>query len=845
MPDSLNPSAQLPSGQRSSQIPGGVDLKSPKSPKISSRKISVDGSIAAPEVGAYREQLEKLAYERGLVRGSIPCEASRLATIDQSIAHLVDKLVEGEGGVLATLHTAIMAQYDRGQLADLEAAVTQRAHRLGLMQGRGLDEPAVEAAAKDLNSLLQSHSTANPTLYARFPELAQGARDLAFEVERKSIEMLHEAEKAAIGISASMRRFWPDFNKLTSILTQQTTETLPLLNVAMKERYGVTVLQDLQNVCARPLLGMFYNSELILRRTQHLLEGNPIAAAADGVALVLDSRRGNTFTALKAALYNLPSLELKFIKAEFDRSYSERFGSFASLATRFKAEQREVIGHFLRGDHATVNAIDLHTLLSGDRAAQIRAAEFLEEYSAAELPALADSYQNQYGVSLMHAIKNYVRENLIRERMLLWMRGNLEEHQLVSLRCAFYRFGKKTVAEFFLGVDAQTRDGLISRFESRYGVSFEQQLGLRLVRREFVVFKSKREYYMTRSVLEHGRLTDEEAIYQCVDGAGTDVQGIKEVLRHLREPEIIALGQRYTQLMKLRHNKAENMIKRLHSETSGDDRHDILQYERGWPTDAAGWLSRVGATHQHERSGLFRKIDLITREGPIMDRDVARLKAYFSRCTANGQKLTAREEMHVEFLGRTALRNFSAFRRSKNALAAQVANLAAATGSITVLVGTAHAGIPLHSNLPEIGGMVICASALMRYAVNKTLKGNGYAGEEMARDVVFGMVDGLAPVLAKFSPVGVLRRALNFGAKFGGKTAVLRVNKALHGSRIRGQENSAQELERLLSLADGAEPPSISRLTTQGGRSGANLCGVGQLDYGFEFELARLSGKAH
>ncbi len=807
---------------------------------MSSRDI--DGTIRPPSEDACFELAKQLAFERGVLRGTLGCNTQRLNTIDESFAELVHSL-NAKGEIRSSeIRQAIRAQYDRGQFVALEGEIRNRANKLGLMQGRELDEKGIETTSQDLHSMLTGHANSNPALYSRFPDLAETAKRFACEVELQAIERLHKAEKEAIGISASMRQFWPDFNTFISILAHQTPESLPHLDAAMRARYGVSILEDVQNVCARPLLGLFYPSELILRRTQHLLDGNSSAAVADGIALIVNARWGNKFSALKEILQGVNPSEISQIKSEFDTTYAGRFGEFSALASQFKGTQREVIEPLLAGNICAADAIELHSLMPGGRGSQVRAMGLLEEYHPNELSELQHSYSGRYEVSLSQTIERVVQNELVRERMLAWLSGNTEEHRLISLRCAFAHLDKKTVAEHFLTLDAAERNELITRYEARYGVSFEEELHTKLVRREFLLFKSKREYHMVRSVIANGFLPDEEAIYQCVDGAGTDVQGIKEVLRHLRGPEILALGERYTELMRRRHNKSESMIRRLHAETSGDDRHDIQQYELGWPTNAQGWLKRAIATHGHERSGMFRKIDLITREGPIMDRDVARLREYFTKCESKG-RLTPREEMHIEFLGRTALRNFSAFRRSKNALAVQVANLAAAAGSLSVLVGTARAGIPLHGNLPEIGAMVICASALMRYAVNKTLKGHGYAGEEMARDVVFGMVDGLAPVLAKFSPIGALRRALNLGAKIGGKTAVLRVNQALHCSRIRTSGNSAQELERILALADGMAEESATDLTKQDSRTGADNCGVGQLDYPFEYTLSKLASR--
>lgn len=765
-------------------------------------------------------------------------------------------LIRAAASRLSTLERTELAltlrrEYDLTRLKPFGISLAHGAQTLGALQSRTFDTEEWQASSSRLESLVALHRSQNTDLYLRYPDLSRSVNEFRERHEQLGAELPQRAEKDAITISLALRRFFPQFSTAFDVLAHQTKDTLPHLESTFVQRYGRPLSAEFAAVCNRPGFGLLYPVHSLRARAERLLDHDHHGAQADALIAALLQRGPGRFNRTLAALRSVSSETREGVVLRYNQAASrEGLPRFDAIHTLFRKYERDVVLGLSSGDAPRAAALRIARQLTRGVSGAPHLCDYLEEYSPEQLVGLCRSYQVYSGQELAQSLAS--NQNLpmaVKQRAvaLLVCQGLGERspglwpteaadvpvevlHAAAGVRMAVKKVGHDRVGDWFVGLSADERIELTKSYEAIYGTTLNADLRKHLRRRERL---------LAEHIIAHGELRDEEAIYQCVDGLGTDVHGIRAVLKHKRTSEIALLDGKFRALMKERHGIAQPLATRLIRETSGDDRHDVQSLLRGWPDSPEGWVERVRSTYRHERSGWFRRIDLITREGPVMDADVARLSEASRSHEESPSAFSARR---VELLARMCMRDMAAFRLAKNSLASTIANLSGGIASAASLFTSAQFGIHVQTDLATVGLIVFASSALTRYLVKRSLKGHGYSSEELLQDIAFGTVDGIAPVLARFSPVGFLKRGLDMGTKIGGKTAVGRISKSFFQSRLALRRSNIGGLDEILGQSDqkyhGASGHSDARLECKA--QGASDVSVGIHDRALERALRRL-----
>ncbi len=816
------------------------------------RSVCDASSFAETQLPRLQALLLDRAADRGK-RRALCADMAESKNSDQDFFRLIraasNRLPQEER---ETLGAGLRRSYDQARIAEFGRRIESSALQLGLQQGRTLDLAGVELARKELHQQCNSHRHAHTDLYLRYPSLGRRVDEVCAEREQLGLEMRQHAEKEAITLSVALRRFFPHFKDAFALLRDRTELERTLVDDAFVQRYGKSILQEFEDVCTRPGFSLVYPTERISQRAKNLMRGDHAAAAADALVAAVQQKGFRRYERIRDALREIAPEHMSVVAAQFEQSASSAQPSFRDLSKEFKHPNNAIIAALLRGDSVLAHTIELKTLLNDKKGGAVAACEQLEAVPVGQLAALVARFDCTSTNSLYQTITQLTgASRALKQRMfsyLEWQNAGrhhtdfwgpearsipAERRYLVAgVRCAVERLGSTTVGEWFDGEDAFTRRAMVADYHLIYGSRLDQDLQQNFRRRTRL---------LSETLIREGHLPDEEAIYQCVDGIGTDVLGIKAVLKHKRVSEIAALDMHFRSIMRERHGKEQSLAERLERETSGDDLHDMRMLLQGWPESAAGWVERVESTHRHERSGWFRRLDLITREGPVMDRDVRALREYYLKETKNGE-LSKEAAKRIEIMSRMCLRDMTIFRKTKNAMADVVANLSGGVASGITLLAAAQAGIQIHSHFWSVGLLVFGTSAIVRYSIKKSLKGYGYSTEEVLQDLAFGTVDGMAPMLAKFSPSQVLKQGLNLGAKIGGKTAVGRIGKSFLQQRLLLRPLVEGGLNQALDLSDGPKSEDRSACVLENGatNSGPDVCSTATSDMAFERALARL-----
>lgn len=629
----------------------------------------------------------------------------------------------------------------------------------GLAQGRTLQPERVQLHQDALAALRVKAAVVTPDPLAfqrRFDALLE-------REEQRGIRMRLDADKVAMTISIGLRRIIPDCATLYDVLDGKTALELTLIREAFHQRYEEPIEQFVQRTLSRPWLRFIIPAEASKNRALHLLRGERAEAAVDTIYLALVHPFRKPFHTIVETLRKCEPEELAQIPDLFLRNYDTKLVKLVKLLSAFSPIEQQAIEALLQGKRLDAEVFLIERGLLGPARRYDRVFETLERLGPKRLPEIVGCFETYFPTTSFRQAVSSMKPGPGRDRALAFIDRDDGRFDAAVVRCAIERIGSLNLKDLFRAHDRPGRRALVKAYEATYGRSFWDDVWSK---------RRRAEYFAITEVYRHGSVPKAHQLWCCVRGLGTDEQGIKNILNGLTKQEIDQLAIEYANLQRQRgfFKRPGNLERRLRWETSGDAWYDVKRLLSGVPSNTAAMYQRLLTHHAHERSGaLIYRVDLLTREGAVMDRDVASARAFYQSAIAGNEPQPA-ERVRFETLVRFCHRSFQGFRVAKNDISDVFANVASGVVAFSTALPTAFmiAGVlPPAQSIAIIAAVAATSRAVTRLGLKFALKGAGYGREEVARDLIVSTLEGSTFFLSKFLPLSLLQRPLDFGAKMG------------------------------------------------------------------------------
>lgn len=659
------------------------------------------------------------------------------------------------------------------------------ARELGRLQDRSPDSRQIARLEGQLQSEMRSISD----LQQRYPDLKASLEELQAKGFEMGARERSAADRVAVKIYGCLRNLSVQHRIIARHLENRTTEDLRLIERAYADRYGISLKDALNRAFARPIFCPFgragTNAALKLSRLRDIIDGDKPGAAADELCLALKHR------SLPDALKAIRSAGEGFAEAE--RVFAQRHaGTFRAgdfeqaVARRFKPRDAQAILALRSGSPALADAAILEKLLLRRRPDIAKATELLNSRSSEDIAAARACLTERHGKNADDFIKSLrIKEGDTRaDRLRFLLRGDKYAADVCTIRAGMTKQPGEWVGEAFIGKDAEYRRALIKGYEAFYDRSFWKDLKSSLGRGP--------DLYLMARLVTKGKLSPAEILRDCMLGIGTDEEGIKKVLHRKSPAEIAEIEKEYTKFR--RHNfldgyifkplslvksffgtllefgrngsfsdsfKRKTLTERslrrdIASELTGEDRRDIEALLKGHPEGPIERFEKLAERHAFERSGkLSGMIDLFTREGRAMDRDLATAREIRESHAAGKASLRdlKRLDMVLDYLEH----GLDSFRRTKHSVSYVGANLFSA---VTSAVAT-PISLACYDSIGLAMAVTGIASMLGRVVMKLGLTAGGYGREDLASDAALSAVDGCTLAAGKLvAALGPLGRRL-------------------------------------------------------------------------------------
>ena len=336
----------------------------------------------------------------------------------------------------------------------------------------------------------------------------------------------------------------------------------------------------------------------------------------------------------------------------------------------------------------------------------------------------------------------------------------------------YQRRARERELERVLETRAQDRArGYMGQLEDRYQSDYPTWFGGGL-RSVVAINMSGNDREMARQLLDQGgRLTPAQEIHYAVEGAGTDEDAIRRVLAGRSAAEIAVIRAEWAKL-----HPGETMDDRLTSELGGRDEFDTNMLLQGEPENAeqerdqmrerGNWeLENSSGFLAGEQERILRDRMAHMEEDYLLLNDPEADPAQRQLAMRRFKQSTGNVSTAVE-----------GYREQMDAATDVLATAAAITAAIVVVVvaalltpftggGSAAAGAGI---LAALGGALTSgtvaaaaavAAATATIVTKQLMLGDAYSGEDMALDVVVGVVDAIAAYATAGIGAGLLKAA--------------------------------------------------------------------------------------
>ncbi len=549
--------------------------------------------------------------------------------------------------------------------------------------------------------------------------------------EERMLEIERKVQEAHLAMNGGMTGWGTDEERLLNALKGLNPKEAAILKNSYKERFGIDLQQEVE-------------SELSgddLEQAKASLASDKISAAVYNLHEAMDGA-GTDEDRIMQQLGELDRNEADQVIQAYEKKYGRSLHQ--DLKEELDSDLYGKAESLLRGDKIQADAYKLHEALDGAGTDEEAVKEVLGRYSGQELESLKGKYSQLFGRELNEDLADDLSDNDFREAA----------HQLsddktgaIASRLHSAMDGAGTDEEAIFKELESIPESERAEVERRYQEISGRSLGDALESE-----LSGTDLEKAKVLLQHGKLSDAEKLHFAVEGAGTDEDAIREILKDKTAEEIENISLEYQQ----KYN--ESLHERLSSELGGSDRFRASQALLGKAETLDEQLRRAEELNKFERSGVMSGlVGAFTDEDERIDRSLEKARKALDAAKKDGA-LSEAEKKEVEKLIRNSNNDIEVHVETRDAIADTAATTASVVAATAVVVGTGGTATPLVAALAAgYGG---AAYTLTKVAI----KGNSYDTQDLGSDVGIGAAEGL--ITAGTAGAGkAVKEALVQGAK--------------------------------------------------------------------------------
>ncbi len=658
---------------------------------------------------------------------------------------------------------------DEARLKSITGELNKLGHAAGRAYGRNPDYRYIQTLEDEASAMLAvpELSSSQRLLSEIFAGAIRRGRDERLAAERSAAE-IHRllGGRIARGVLA---RLWAGPDQIFSQLLSLERDIRVLVTAAYQERYRVSlkdvVLKRFPEKKARPLAA---------------LVDDDMPRAILGYLANYSPERTDVLRRLEKIIWQLPRRERRRIDMQFTASPE----AIEEYAAGLSPELALALRHLLEGSWAEFQAYCIAFDLRNRRAWPL--AERLIHCTAEERGQIAAAFRGSLDSDLVATLRREVPQGPLNELVQALLRNDEIAILAWRGRCAFASASDEWAGDFIRG---NRRREFITAYETKFGAgSLERDIARRY---------RKRDREILVDLLRHGKVARGKLLWFAMAGFGTDEAALLALLENTDTETRVKAETEFLTVWEERAPWYERLFPRLFAdlgtrlwlECAGDNWCDLREFVAEEPGGDA--FSRLERRYAHERSGsMLRTLDFFSRDGDVMDEDVAAAREFFGKHIAGGSP-SARASFQCDSLVELAETSCSIFRGRKHFVGNSLTTAFAGAGVFM----SAFALSVLDVHIAVVMCAVGVTSAILRFALKRLLKGRGYHRDEMLADWGFALVDGTTLYLGRVFRQAAVRTGAGFTSRLGLKTSIARF---LRGLREVSAEIEAKTLRELV-----------------------------------------------
>jgi hypothetical protein len=578
--------------------------------------------------------------------------------------------------------------------------------------------------------------SAQPGVYSRaqLNQCVRPGQPAAGSQQQRPYDPNQDANDLYQAMKGGFTGWGTDEAKIWKTLEGKTPEQIAALRANYKDHFGRDLDADLQSELA--------GAELT--RARALMSGDNAKAEAAALRYAMEGM-GTDEAAVYKALEGKSPEQRKAIAEAYRQETGRELR--ADLKADLAGSELTRAESLLDGNNAKADAATLHYAMTGLGTDEEAVYKALEGKSKEERAAILAEYQKTYNVDLRERLRgDFSGAELDRATALL--DGDKAGADAATIKHAmhggFLGLGtdEEAINKALEGKSPEERRAILAAYGKQYKADLRTDLRGDM---------AGNDLERAETLLERGKISDAQALKFATEGWGTDEDAIKQTLKGKSKAEIRQISQEFYQ------RTGRHLAPELLSELSGRDQFDAYQALQGKPQSAEEALQRMNERRDYERSNGFSNLvtDTFNESGERLDRNTARANEQYGRyqqALREGRTEDARaEKARLDELIGYSTSDVDHYRETKDEAAEWAATLV--TAPVGMGVGLGVKGLAWGARA------LVTATAVgsARAGAVSLIQGQGYAREDMLRDLTIGGLEGASGPLGRQAATALVR----------------------------------------------------------------------------------------
>ncbi|MEW6280471.1 MAG: annexin, partial [Candidatus Eremiobacterota bacterium] len=402
-----------------------------------------------------------------------------------------------------------------------------------------------------------------------------------------------------------------DEDAIFKTLQGKSPQDLEKLKATYQDHYGRDLGKDLKSEL----------SGTSLSRAEASLKGDQSSADAD--ALYQAMKSGTGVGTDEEAIHQTLEGKNAEQRAAIEREYLNRHGRNlrSDLKSELSGAQRDRAEAHMEGNQAKADAAALNDAMKGGFVGlgtdEEAIYQTLKGKSAEQRAAIAREYKAKYAGELRSDLSKET-SGTEHDRAGALLDGDQAGADAAEIRHAMkggWLTDKESIQKALEGRSQAEREAILKSYKDRYRVDLQSDL-----HREM----SGNDLEKTTKLLQHGKLTDAEKLKYAIEGAGTDEEAVKGVLKGKSREEVARLRADYEELT------GRSLDSDLAEDLSGRDHFDAKQDLKGRPETVDEAVERINERKAYERDGAVNAVgrvlvDTFSDKGKTLEKNTDRV----------------------------------------------------------------------------------------------------------------------------------------------------------------------------------------------------------------------------